>query len=222
MQAPGFSRGVYDQENDYNMTKHKEGTFAGGALPMRDTPYNKVDGVIVYAGQLDAPMPPHPMPQPAKTGDDFTPEMFIAQRAPVALTAEAYAARCIAAGAIRNGSKAEIYADAIYNDGQDAIVTAERYNTIFVNGWDNGKGIEGGYCPAKERTPERTQRITDQVRFAPNQKRLNEAFDASCYYSSELHYQLACLYGLKFTKAKTAQPTPTPEPRKQAEFSDFP
>jgi hypothetical protein len=60
------------------MTKHKEGTFAGGALPMRDTPYNKVDGVIVYAGQLDAPMPPHPMPQPAKTGDDFTPEMFIA------------------------------------------------------------------------------------------------------------------------------------------------
>ena len=171
---------------------------------MRDTPYNKVDGTIVYAGQLDAPMPPHPMPQPAKTADDFTPEMFIASRV-VALTPEAYAKRILAIS--RNG---EITTD------------ADRYNALYVAQWDNGKGIKGGYCPAKERTEERTQRITDQVRFAPNQKRLDEAFDASCYYSSELHYQLACLYGLKFTKAKTAQPTPTPEPRKQAEFSDFP
>ena len=194
------------------------------ALPPSEkvNPFKYLDGLKCWAGEMTGPMPPHPMPQPAKTADDFTPEMFIAQRAPVALTPEAYAARCIAAGAIRNGSKAEIITDAIYNDGQDAIVTAERYNVIYLNGWDNGKGAEGGYCPAKERTPERTKRITDQVRFAPNQKRLNEAFDASCYYSSELHYQLACLYGLKFAKAKTAQSMPTPETRKQAEFSEFP
>lgn len=185
-------------------------TYAALPSGKKINPFKYLDGLKCWAGEMTAPMPSHPLPVAAKLPDDFTPEMFVA-------------ARCIASGALRPGSdKAEIITDAIYNDGEDAIVTAERYNVIYLNGWDDGKSAEGGYCPAKERNEARTRRIVDQVRFAPNQHMLNRAFDASCYYSAELHMNLAQVYGMKFCTAKTVEPLPTPEPRPQAAFSDFP
>ncbi len=155
----------------------------------------EANGDIILAGETAAPVAAHCIIGTAGTlPEAFTEEMFVALRSPYALSAEEFALSM---------SIAQYYAD-------------------YVRHWDDGRGEEGNVCPAKERTPERTLRIMEQVEHAPTLELQTRAFIASNYYDPQLHFNLACIYGMRFYTPQPVQPLPTPEPRPQAAFSDFP
>lgn len=155
----------------------------------------EASGDIILAGETAAPVAAHCIVNvPGTLPEAFTEEMFVALKSPYALSAEEFALSM---------SIAQYYAD-------------------YVRCWDDGKGSEGDVCPAKERTPERTLRIMEQVEHAPTLELQTHAFVASNYYDPQLHFNLACIYGMRFYTPQTVQPMPAPEVRKQAEFSDFP
>lgn len=155
----------------------------------------ELNGDIILAGETAAPVAAHCIIGTAGTlPEKFTEEMFVALKSPYALSAEEFALSM---------SIAQYYAD-------------------HVRHWDDGRGSEGNVTPAKERTPERTLRIMEQVKHAPTLELQTRAFIASNYYDPQLHFNLACIYGMRFYTPRTVEPPPTPEVRKQAEFSDFP